>query len=155
MELNTMHAATFPKPRRAMKLFSDFNNLQFSSVMALVFFVLLLAFMIDTKPYHYFSSVDLPKVLHPIPMRGADREDAMKISITRDARVYFGSDQVRDPSALLNQIRSHLKEPDVEHKIYIVADKRVRWGMVKLVLQDAHEAGIMRVAFLAEQRHLL
>src|ERR1700739_2436777 len=93
MESEAMRAATFPRSRRSLKIFSDFNTLQFASVMAMVAFVLLLLFMTNTTP-HGGNSVDLSKVSHPIAMPDADREDAMKITITRDGQVYCRRDRV-------------------------------------------------------------
>jgi biopolymer transport protein ExbD len=88
MEPAAMHVTTFQKPRRSPKLFSDFNTLQFASMMSLVVFVILLVFM--TFPVdHHGGSVDLPKVLHPVSMPGANRGDAMIVTITRDGKVYF------------------------------------------------------------------
>src|SRR5215467_11093741 len=115
--------------RKPAKLFGDFNTLQFASVMAMVVFVMLLVFM--TIPTHHGGvAVDLPKVLHPVVMRGADREDALKISITRDGKVFFGTEQVvvADLSA---KIADRLKDKTVERKVYIVADMRARWGSIK------------------------
>lgn len=151
-----MTVTVLTKPKRDLKLFSDFNNLQFASVMGLVVFVLLLIFM--TIPvydaYDHGTSVDLPKVSHPISMRGADREDAMKVSITRDGKIYFQTEQVVGTTDLERRIKEFLKDPEVERKVYIVADSGARWGRVKIALQAVHDAGIVRVAFLADQRRL-
>jgi len=135
------------KSRTSHRLFSDFNTLQFASVMAIVVFVMLSVFMTIT-PYHHGGSVDLPRVLHPVAMRGADREDAMKVAITRDGKLYFGTDRVR-VADLSAKIRDRLKDREVERKVYIVADLRARWGGVRLALDSVRSAGIIRVAFLA------
>lgn len=148
---SVMRAATFPRPQRSAKLFSDFNNLQFASVMALVMFVLLLIFMTIPMPYHD-GSTDLPRVLHPTMMRGANREDALRITVSRDGQAYLGSERVvvEDISA---KLKDRLKDSDIEKKVYITADARARWATVKLVLEQVREAGILRVAFLATERH--
>jgi biopolymer transport protein ExbD len=105
--------------RKPAKLFGDFNTLQFASVMAMVVFVILLVFM--TIPTHHGGvAVDLPKVLHPVTMRGADREDALKISITRDGKVFFATEQVV-VTDLPAKISDRLKDKSVERKVYIVA----------------------------------
>jgi biopolymer transport protein ExbD len=139
------------KPR-APKLFSDFNTLQFASVMGIVVFVVLLIFMVIPTDHHG-NSVDLANVLHPIAMPGALREDVMQVTITRDNKVYFGSDRV----SLINlpvKIQDRLKDRDVERKVYVSADMRARWGTVKMVLDQVRSAGILRVAFLVNQRRL-
>jgi len=141
------------KSRTSPKLFSDFNTLQFASVMGMVVFVILLMFMTIPVDYHRGGSVDLPKVLHPVAMRGADREDAIKVSITRDGKMYLGTDQVWTPD-LPMKIQDRLRDREVERKVYIVADMRARLGGVRLALDGARSAGIIRVAFLADQGEL-
>jgi hypothetical protein len=86
-------------------------------------------------------------------MRGADREDAIKVSITRDGKVYLGTEQVWLPD-LPAKIQDRPKDREVERKVYSVADMRARWGGVKLVLDGVRSAGIIRVAILADQGRL-
>jgi biopolymer transport protein ExbD len=85
--------------------------------------VVLLAFMTEPTPIHHGVSADLPKVLHPVSMPGANREDAMKITILRDGKVYFGSDQT-NLADLPTKIQKRLKDREVERKVYVVADMR-------------------------------
>ena len=141
------------KSRTSARLFSDFNTLQFASVMGMAVFVVLLIFMTIPVDAHRGGSVDLPRVLHPVPMRGADREDAIKVSITRDGRVYLGTEQISLPD-LPEKIQDRLKDREVERKVYIAADLRAPWGRVKLALDGVRSAGIVRIAFLADQGHL-
>jgi biopolymer transport protein TolR len=139
--------------RNSSRLFRDFNTLQFAGVMSMVIFVLLLIFMtIPTHPHHGIS-VDLAKVSHPVPMPGVLREDAMQVWVTRDGKLYFGSDQIL-AEALPGKIQQRLEDRDVERKVYIKADMRARWGSVKPVLDGVRSAGILRVAFLADQRRI-
>lgn len=136
--------------RKPANLFSDFNTLQFASVMGLVVLVPLVIFM--TAPTgHHGVSVDLARVGHPISMPWADREDAMVVIVTRDGRVYFGAEQMT-PADLPQRIAERLKDNSVERKVYIKADVRARWGGVKQVLEAVHTAGILRVAFLTYQQ---
>lgn len=138
------------KYRTSTKLFGDFNTLQFGSVMSMVVFVILLIFMTVT-PNHHGMSADLPNVSHAIPMPGVLREDVMKVTILRDGKVYFGSDLINIANLPL-KIQDRLKDREVERRVYVVADERVRWGTVKQVLGAVRSAGIIRVAFLANQR---
>ena len=137
--------------RRPAKLFTDFNTLQFAGVMSMVVFVILLVFM-TIPPHHHGTSVDLPRVLHPVSMPWADREDAMIVNVTRDGKVYFGVEQVRLDD-LPQKIANRLNDQGVERKVYVKADMRARWGTVTQVLDGVHAAGLMRVAFLVDQRH--
>jgi biopolymer transport protein TolR len=145
-----MHISAFQKQQRSLKLFSDFNTLQFASVMAIVVFVILIIFMTNPTPFHSYSP-DLPKVLHPISMPGANREDAMKITVTRDGKIYLGTEQV-DPHTLPQKITDRLKDRGIERKMYIVADSRTYWKNVKRALEGVRAAGVLRVAFMVDQR---
>ena len=150
MESNAMRASTLPKSRTPLKLFTGFDTLQFARVMAMVVFVLLLVFM--TMPIdHHGVSADVPYVGHPTSMPGASREDAMTVMVTRDGRVYFGVNRISDVADLRGKVADRLKDHGVERKVYIAADMRARWGAVKPVLDGARDAGILRVAFMANQ----
>jgi biopolymer transport protein ExbD/biopolymer transport protein TolR len=140
--------------RNSPRLFSDFNTLAFASVMGMVLFVLLLLFMpISFVDLPIQATVDLPKVSHPVSMAAADREDAMLVAVARDGKVYLGGDQIT-ADFLGNRIRERLKDRDVERKVYIKADSRARWGSVKPVLDGVRSAGVLRVAFLVDQRKI-
>ena len=136
--------------RRPRKLFSDFNTLQFAGVMGMVLFVLLLMFMTIPVDDH-MTSVDLPHVLHPTAMPNARREDAIIVSITRDGKIWCGNDRA-DLASLTQKIADRLQDHSVERKVYVKADMRARWGLVKLALDSIRSAGILRIAFLAYQR---
>ena len=135
--------------RRHPKLFSDLSMLQFAFVMCMVVFVILLFFMTAPTHHHGFSC-DLAKVKHPISMPGADREDAMKVFVLRDGQVFFGAVRI-DPADLHQKIDDRLKDHRIERKVYIVADMRTRWGSIKPVLDGIRAAGVLRIAFLADQ----
>lgn len=150
-EMETADSSVLGRKRQSEKLFSDFNTLQFASVMGMVLFVILLVFMtIPTHDYRHVSA-DIPKVLHPVSLPGAVREDAMTVTVTRDGKLFFGIDRVI-PGTLSARIVERLKDRSVERKVYIVADAGARWGSVKPVLDGVRSAGIMRVAFLAYPR---
>jgi len=113
-------------------------------------FVLVFAFIFLTATPHYGVSADLPKVWHPIPMRGANREDALIVSILRDGTIYFGTDKTR-PGDLPAQIREGVRR-GAEKKIYFRADARVRYQTVLAVLDAVRSAGVEKIAFLVYQR---
>jgi biopolymer transport protein ExbD/biopolymer transport protein TolR len=128
----------------------SFCNLD-ASALAVVGFVLLVVMMASSPvPYHGFPG-DLPHVRHAVAMPGANREDAMVISVMRDGVVYFGVDRV-SPEQLRSKILDRLQEHTVEPRVYIRADGHVRYRTVKEVLDGVRSAGIERVAFLVDQR---
>ena len=142
-----------PRWRRPSKLFSDFNTLQFACVMSMVVFVILLFFM--TAPTSHRSiSYDLAKVNRAVPMRSANREDAIKIVITRDGNVFFGADHV-NPADVSKKIVDRLQDHSIERKVYVFADMRARWGLIKRVLDGIRDAGVLRIAFLVDQRRTI
>jgi len=129
-----------------MKLFCNIDP----SALAAVGFVLLLVMMIAPQPHHGYGP-DLPHVLHPVSMAGANREDAMVIAVLRDGAVYFGRDKVQ-PELLRSKILERLRDHTIETRVYIRADGRVWYHTVKEVLDEVRSAGIERVAFLVDQR---
>jgi biopolymer transport protein ExbD len=134
------------KPQKSLKLFSGIDATAFASVLVVVVFILWIAEA--AKPVvDRGVSADLPKVLHPVLMPGALREDVMRVTILRNGRVYFGD----DPINVINlpaKIQDHLKDREAERKVYVVADMRARWSDVEMVLDGVRSAGILRVAFL-------
>src|SRR3970040_2019444 len=59
-----------------------------------IMLVLLIIFMVVTPLLQKGVSVDLAKTKNPREMREADRDDAIVVAVTRDAKIYVGSDQV-------------------------------------------------------------
>ena len=112
--------------------------------------VLLFTLMVATAgPYHGFSA-DLPKVGHPILMRRANREDALKITILRDGKIYFGTERIA-AADLPAKIQDGLSRGS-ERKVYIIAEARARYGAVLEVLDGVGSAGVENIAFLVNQR---
>jgi len=136
--------------RRPRRLFSSVDTTAFASILVVLIIIVLVVANMSYNP-HRAASVDVPKVSHPVPMKGALRDDAMKVSILRDGQVYFGADRVWSGD-LTQKIQNRLKNRDIERKVYITADMRARWSTVKIVLEGVRSAGIIRVAFLADQR---
>ena len=64
--------------------------------------------------------------------------------------MYFGKDKTR-PGDLPAQIREGVRR-GAEKKIYICADKRLRYGTVLEVLDAIRSAGVEKIGFLVDQR---
>jgi biopolymer transport protein ExbD/biopolymer transport protein TolR len=120
--------------------------------MVVLVFAELIAGTMSYSPHHGVG-IDLPRILRPVSMSGALRDDVMQVSITRDGKVFFGSDQIV-PDYLTEKIQTRLRDLDVERKVYIRADARARFGTVKIVVDGVRSAGILRVAFLVDQRRV-
>ncbi len=140
------------KSQRAPKPFNGIDATAFAAIMVVLVFIELIAGTMSYSPHHGVS-IDVPQILYPISMPGAMRDDVMQVSITRDGKVFFGSEQTF-PDSMKDKIQARLKDPDVERKVYIRADARARYGTIKAVLDGVRSAGILRVTFLADQRRV-
>lgn len=138
-----------PKHTRSMKLFCQIDASALASTMIVLVFTVLLATWL--APAHHGIGADLPKVSHPIPMPGSEREDAMIVTVMRDGSIFFGAEKLGFHQ-MRSKILDRLKDRSVERRVYIRADGRVWYRTVKEVLDEVHSAGIERVAFLVDQR---
>ena len=92
------------KRNEGAKVSSDINVTPMVDVML----VLLIIFMVVTPMLQKGISVDMAKVNNPEQMPDADKEDALLVSITRDGKVYFGSDQIQDVDNLTTKVKDRL-----------------------------------------------
>src|SRR5947209_14320403 len=84
-----------------------------------VMLVLLIIFMGITPMLQKGVSVDMAKTNNPREMQDADKEDAVVVGVTRDSKVYLGSDQVA-PADLGPKVRDKL-EKRTDKTVYIKA----------------------------------
>jgi biopolymer transport protein TolR len=133
---------------RSNRLICNIDVTAFAGVM----FALVAMFMLPamTIVHPRGTSVDLAKIDRSIPMRAAEREDAMLIAVTREGKVFFRADPVR-PEQLPAMIRNSVSRGS-ERKVYIKADARAKYSWVAEVLDGVHTAGIEKVGFLVDQR---
>src|SRR5689334_11858528 len=116
------------KRNEGAKVNSDINVTPMVDVML----VLLIIFMVVTPMLQKGISVDMAKVNNPEQMPDADKEDALLVSITRDGKVYFGSEQVA-VDTLTTKVKDRLaNKPD--KRVYVKADMRTRFGGVVQVV---------------------
>lgn len=138
------------KQKRSLTLFTGLDSTAFA--VELVVVVVTLWIVDNARPMVTRGvSADPPYVSHPVSMPGALREDAMQITILRDGQMYFGADRIWSDD-LAQKIQNRLKDRDVERKVYVVADQRAQWGVVKAAVDQVRSAGIIRVAFMAYER---
>ncbi len=78
------------------------------------------------------------------------RDDAMKISLSRDGTIYFGDTRVAS-NDLPEQLRLRMQNSP-QRKVFLVVDQRAKYWDVSVVLDDVRRAGIWDVAFLTELR---
>jgi len=142
------------KRRNATKLIYSANANGFSLTMAFVVFAILACCM-TTMGYHYSgSSIDLPKVFHPVFVGGltwgANRHDAMSVAVARDGSIFMKNEKV--PSSVLSAKIHQCLGDGAEPKVYLRVDARARYRVVKEVLDAVQSSGVRDVVFLADQR---
>jgi len=135
------------KRNEGAKVTSDINVTPMVDVML----VLLIIFMVVTPMLQKGISVDMAKVNNPEQMQDADKEDALLVSITRDGKVYFGTDQIQDIDSLTTKVKDRLtNKPD--KRVYVKADMRARFGSVVKVVDSVRAAGVDDLGLLTDQR---
>ena len=112
------------------KVSSDINVTPMVDVML----VLLIIFMVVTPMLQKGVSVDMAKVDNPTPMEDADKEDALLVSITRDGKVYFGTEQITTDN-LTTKVKDRLANKQ-DKRVYVKADMRTRFGGVVQVVDS-------------------
>jgi biopolymer transport protein TolR len=115
-----------------------------------VMLVLLIIFMVVTPMLQKGISVDMAKVNNPDQMPDADKEDALLVSITRDGKVYFGSDQISADN-LTTKVKDRLANK-VDKRVYVKADMRAHFGNVVQVVDSVRAAGVDDLGLLTDQR---
>ena len=115
-----------------------------------VMLVLLIIFMVITPMLQKGVSVDLAKTNNPVQMPDADKEDALIVAITRDGKVFFGSDQI-SPDQLSNKVKDRLVSR-VDKRVFVRADARTKYGNVVEVVDNVRSAGVDQLGLLTEQR---
>jgi biopolymer transport protein TolR len=134
------------KRNEGAKINSDINVTPMVDVML----VLLIIFMVVTPMLQKGVSVDMAQVNNPLPMEDADKEDALLVSITRDGKVYFGTEQISTDN-LTTKVKDRLtNRPD--KRVYVKADMRARFGGVVGVVDAVRAAGVDDLGLLTEQK---
>jgi biopolymer transport protein TolR len=135
------------KRNEGAKISSDINVTPMVDVML----VLLIIFMVVTPMLQKGISVDMAPVNNPEQMPDADKEDALLVSITRDGKVYFGSDQIQDVDNLTGKVKDRLANKQ-DKRVYVKADMRARFGSVVKVVDSVRAAGVDDLGLLTDQK---
>lgn len=138
------HAATRREAKRRPLFYTYFNLWPFVGVTL----VLLCIFMVNVPPHHDVGP-NLPASSYATRQPLALREDAMKISIIRDGRVFFRNTLVV-PEELPGFIRNALHS-GAEKKVYLAVDSRSKFADTALVVEQIAKAGIREICFLTEK----
>jgi biopolymer transport protein ExbD/biopolymer transport protein TolR len=115
-----------------------------------VMLVLLIIFMVITPMLQKGVSVDMAKTNNPIQMPDADKEDSLLVAITRDGKIFFGTDQVT-ADALANKVKDRLANK-ADKRVFVKADARTKYKNVVEVVDNVRSAGVDQLGLLTEQR---
>ena len=91
-------------------------------------------------------TADLPKSKTAVEERGANRDDSIRILVTRDGATYINRQFVRLEDmgpAVQNAIRK-----GAEKRVYISADARAMHRDVERVVDELRRAGITEISFI-------
>src|SRR5579872_2739555 len=134
------------KRNEGAKISSEINVTPMVDVML----VLLIIFMVVTPMLQKGVSVDYAKVNNPEQMPDADKEDALLVSITRDNKVYFGSEQIQVDN-LTQKVKDRLANKQ-DKRVYVKADMRTRFGEFVQVVDGVRAAGVDDLGLLTDQK---
>jgi biopolymer transport protein ExbD/biopolymer transport protein TolR len=114
-----------------------------------VMLVMLIIFMVITPMLSKGISVDLVKTKNPIAMQAADKEDAVLVAVSRDGRVYLGSNQTTS-EALPPKVKDLLTSK-LDKTVYLKADSRAKYEKVVEVVDSLRSAGVDQLGMLTDE----
>jgi biopolymer transport protein TolR len=103
-----------------------------------------------TIPMQRGITVQLPATSNAVAVPGADKEDALVVAVTRDGRVYLGTDLI-SPADLANKVRSDMATR-TDKRLYVKADARTTYANVVVVLDAVRTSGVRGLTLLTDQR---
>src|SRR3954451_12960411 len=115
-----------------------------------VMLVLLIIFMVITPMLQKGVSVDMAIANNPRAMQDADKEDALLVAITRDGKIFFGSELVPSANALTAKVRARVAAK-TDTPVFVNAAARAKYGNVVAVVDNVRSAGVHQLGLLTEQ----
>ncbi len=127
---------------------SDINVTPMVDVMLCV----LIIFMVITPMLNKGANINLPVARNPIALPDADKEDAIKVSITRDSQVFLSPGLERvNPDDLAPKVRDLMAKNPTEKMVYLRADARAKYGKVEDVVDNLRSGGVDSLGLLTDQ----
>jgi len=114
-----------------------------------VMLVMLIIFMVITPMLSKGVPVDLAKTRNPIPMKAADKSDAIVCAINRDGKTFLGSNQI-PPEDIPPKVKDMLANR-VDKTVFVRSDARARYERVVDVVDNLRAAGVDNIGLLTEQ----
>jgi len=114
-----------------------------------IMLVLLIIFMVITPMLQKTVSVDLAKTVNPRSMKEADRDDAVYVTITRDGKVFLGSEQTK-MGDLVGKVQEMIANR-VDKTVYLKSDARTKYEIVVDVVDEIRAAGVDQLGLITER----
>lgn len=133
------------KKARPADVVADINVTPMVDVML----VLLIIFMVITPMLGKGVQVELAKTRNPIPMKDADKSDAIVCAVARDGKTYLGTNQM-NPEDLPAKVKDMLANRP-NHTVFVRSDARARYERVVDVVDNLRAAGVDNIGLLTEQ----
>ena len=114
-----------------------------------VMLVLLIIFMVITPMLTQKVQIDMAVVKNPIAMPDADKDDAIVVAITRDGKMFLGSNEVSAPE-LGQQVADRLANK-TDKTVFVRADARAQFKAVEDAIDDVRTAGVDQVGLLTQR----
>jgi len=121
--------------------------------MADIMLVLLIIFMVITPMLQKGVSVDMAKVPNPQDLPDADKDDAVIIAVTRDGVLFISQGAVTNQVSL-DEISGKVKDliaNRLDKTVYVRADARAKFGVVKNAVDEVRAAGVDNVGLLTQK----
>jgi len=131
------------------KQLADVNSEPNVVPMCDIMLVLLIIFMVITPLLQNGTSVDLVKAVNAHDMKDADKDDAVLVAITRDGRVFLGSDQTRVED-LTEKVQEKISGR-VDKTVYLKSDARAKYETVVDVVDEIRNAGVDQLGLITEK----
>ncbi|MGA3324762.1 MAG: biopolymer transporter ExbD [Terriglobia bacterium] len=115
-----------------------------------VMLVLLIIFMVITPMLQKGVSVDMAKATNTRDMTDADKEDAVVLAVTRDGKIYLGSDPIA-PDQITTTVKDRLSSK-LDKTVYLKSDQNAKYGVVVTVVDNVRAAGVDSLGLETEKR---
>src|SRR3990172_9246084 len=114
-----------------------------------IMLVLLIIFMVITPMLQKTVSVDMAKTVNTRSMKDADRDDAVYVTITRDGKVFLGSEQTK-MGDLVGKVQEMIANR-VDKTVYLKSDARTKYETVVDVVYEIRAAGVDQLGLITER----
>ncbi len=114
-----------------------------------VMLVLIIIFMVITPMLQKGVSVDMVQTENPRQMPDADKEDAILLAVTRDGRIFLGTNMIQ-PGEITTMVEDAVAQK-LDKTVYVKGDARAKYGDVVKVVDGVRAAGVDHLGLLTEK----